>query len=82
MVNIYFLFLIKDKIFNKNIWNNFFKKAYNFKIIIHPKEKNKNIYIHKDELVLDPIETKWGDISLADAEIYLLREALQFKRKK
>lgn len=81
MINIYFLFLIKDKIFNKNIWNNFFKNAYNFNIIIHPKEKNKKVYIHENEIILDPINTKWGDISLADAEIYLLKESLKDKKK-
>ena len=73
--------MIKDKIFNKNIWNNFFKNAYNFNIIIHPKEKNKKVYIHENEIILDPINTKWGDISLADAEIYLLKESLKDKKK-
>ena len=81
MLNIYFLFLIKDKVHNINLWKKYFKNSKNYKIIIHPKNKEKIVYIDKNEIVLNPIETKWGDISLVDAEINLLKKALEYKNK-
>ena len=79
MLQIYFLFLIKDNFSNLKIWKNYFKNAYNYQIIIHPK-KYKNNYLDLNEIVLYPIETKWGDISLVDAEIYLLKKALAISK--
>jgi deoxyribonuclease IV len=77
MLNIYFLFLIKDKIHNNKLWNKYLKNKNNYKILIHPKKKENIIYLSKNEIVLDPLKTKWGDISIADAEVYLLKEALK-----
>lgn len=76
MLKLYFLFLIKDKFNNLEIWQNFFKNASNYQILIHPKLKNKKTFLDLNEKILNPIDTKWGDISLADAEVYLMKEAL------
>jgi hypothetical protein len=72
-----FLFLIYDKINYEEIWKKFFNKA----------DKSKyNIYIHyKDNIELKYFEeyklnncipTKWGDFSLVNAQLLLLKTAL------
>lgn len=81
MLKIYFLFLIKYNFNNLKLWKNYFKNAYNYQIIIHPKIYKEN-YLDLNEIVLHPIETKWGDISLADAEVNLLKKALSVNKSK
>jgi len=75
MLKLYFLFLIKKNFNNLELWKNYFKNANNYQIIIHPKIY-KEIFLGLNEEVLYPIETKWGDISLADAVVYLLKKAV------
>lgn len=76
-----FLFLIYDKINNEDLWNLFFAKAKNYSIYIHYKQKPNLKYFQK-YIINNIVDTKWGDVSIVQAEINLLKNALQDKNNK
>ena len=72
-----FCFLIKDELFNQDVWNLFFKNISfdKYKIFIHYKTKCEvNLNNYK---FIDNIDTKWGDISLVKASLMLFDEAFK-----
>jgi hypothetical protein len=73
-------FLIYDKINHEDIWfkwlNNIDKNKYN--IYIHYKENKKLKYFEEYKLK-DTIETCWGCLSIVNAQLLILKEALKDK---
>ncbi len=74
------LFLIKDDINKIDLWYNFIKNidVNKYSIYIHYKNDNKLKYFNKYKLK-ETIPTKWGDISLVQAQKLLLKEAYKDK---
>lgn len=70
-----FLFLTYGDVNNINIWKNFFKNI-KCDIYIHPKYKDDVTSFFKKYIINDIIETQWGDISIIDATIKLLQNAI------
>jgi hypothetical protein len=73
-----FLFLIYDKINHEELWAEFFKQddKDRHSIYIHYKYDKKLDYFENCKLK-NCIETKWGDISLVQAQNLLLQQALK-----
>lgn len=68
-----FCFIVRDKIFNQEIWKSFFESLdVDFEIFCHYKKKPKIIF---NVNYVECIETKWGDRSLVDATNIMYREA-------
>jgi type IV secretory pathway protease TraF len=78
MKRISFMFLIKDEIYNEEIWYNFFLNVSpdKYKIYIHYKNDNNLKYFNKYKL-RNCIQTSWGDRSLVDAHNLLIEESLK-----
>jgi len=72
-----FLFLTYNDLKQYTLWENYFKQAKNYNIYVHPKFPTQvtNPLLIK-RIIPNIIETKWGDISLVEATINLLEEAL------
>jgi hypothetical protein len=73
-----FLFLTRGEHHNIKLWENFFEGAdkNSYKIAIHAKDTSvlkSNLWADKNCLILRPIPTAWGTISLVKATIYLLQ---------
>ena len=63
-----FAFLCKNNIFNQDLWNNFFNSLnVDYEIFIHSKKEITTSFKKSKENKLDPIPTKWADISLVHA---------------
>lgn len=75
-----FLFLIYDKIEHEDLWYDFFAKDLQDRhsIYIHYKYDKKLKYLEHCKLARC-VDTKWGHISLVDAQNLLLRTALKDK---
>ena len=73
-----FLFLIKDSINKEELWDKFFTNVdtSKYSIYIHYKNDVKLKYFDKYKLK-ETVPTKWGDISLVNAQKLLLKEALK-----
>jgi len=73
-----FLFLITDIINKEDLWYNFFKDidTNKYSIYIHYKTSDKLKYFNEFK-INNIIPTKWGDISLVQAEQILLQYALK-----
>ena len=68
-----FCFIIRNNIFNQNIWKDFFKSLdIDFEILCHFKNKPKLIF---DVKFVERIPTLWGTKSLVDATNILYRDA-------
>lgn len=78
MKKIAFMFLIKKKIMNEDIWENFFSNVSSnkYNIYIHYKNNVKLQYFEKYKL-LKCIDTQWGHRSLVDAQNLLIKESLK-----
>ena len=78
MKRIAFLFLIKEKIDNEEVWYNFFKNVSpdKYKIIIHYKINKSLKYFDKYKLP-ECVNTSWGDRSLVDAQNLMIKEGLK-----
>ena len=78
MKRISFMFLIKDKIYNEELWNHFFHNVPPdlYKIHIHYKYNTKLKYFDKHKLNCC-IATEWGDRSLVDAHNLLIEHSLK-----
>ena len=78
MKRISFMFLIKDKIQNEELWNIFFHNIPPdlYKIYIHYKIDVKLKYFEKYKLK-NCILTEWGDRSLVDAQNLLIENSLK-----
>ena len=78
MKKIAFCFLIYDIINHEEIWNIFFKNIdiNKYNIYIHYKTNVPLKYFEKYKLN-NCIDTKWGDISLVQAQNILYTEALK-----
>lgn len=78
-----FLFLIYDEINQEDLWFDFFKNVdkNKYSIYIHYKVKKPLKYFEQYKID-NCIETKWGDISLARAQLLLYETALQDKQNK
>lgn len=78
MLKIAFLFLIYDIINHEDIWYDFFSKdtQNRHSIYIHYKFPPKLKYFDSHKLD-NCIATKWGDISLVNAQNLLLKKALE-----
>lgn len=64
--------------FNRNdLWDKFFKSGDkdSFNLYIHPKSKEENIF--SDFFIENTVETDWGQFSLVEATIELMKAALQ-----
>jgi hypothetical protein len=72
-----FLFLTYNDLNQPLIWDQFFKKGVN--IYIHPKYKNRLKSKYKKYVIGDHISTTWGDISIVEATLLLLKEAYKNK---
>ena len=72
-----FLFLTYNDLNQPLIWDQFFKKGAN--IYIHPKYKNRLKSKYKKYVIGDHISTTWGDISIVEATLLLLKEAYKNK---
>jgi GR25 family glycosyltransferase involved in LPS biosynthesis len=76
-------FLIYDKINHEDIWfkwlNNINKNKYN--IYIHFKENKKLKYFEQYKLK-NTIDTCWGCLSIVNAQLLILKEALKDKNNK
>lgn len=74
-----FLFLTYDKVFNENIWTEYFKGANEneYKIFVHPKDQILilNQPLFKNCIVPKTCKTKWGDFSLLEAQKILMENA-------
>jgi hypothetical protein len=73
-----FLFLTRGEHHNIKLWENFFESVdkSSYKIAIHAKDTSalkSNLWTDKNSLILRPIPTAWGTISLVKATIYLLQ---------
>lgn len=68
-----FCFLVRNRIFNQNIWNHFFASLnVDFEIFCHYKEKPVVTFPVN---FVKSIETNWGSVSLVEATNVLYREA-------
>jgi len=77
--NISLLFLTYSKITHINAFNNYLEKC---NIYIHPKYPDK---VNKDlqkYIIPNLVETKWGDKSIINATLELLKEAYKNKNNK
>jgi hypothetical protein len=73
-----FLFLTRGEHHNIKLWENFFESVdkNSYKIAIHAKDTSvlkSNLWTDKNSIILRPIPTAWGTISLVKATIYLLQ---------
>ena len=73
-----FLFLTRGEHHNIKLWEQFFEKADkdSYKIAIHAKDPStlkSSLWTNNGSLILRPIPTAWGTISLVKATIYLLQ---------
>lgn len=80
MKKIAFCFLIYDEINKERMWWDFFKNAdpNKYSIYIHQKIPSRLKYFDHSKLT-NTIPTKWGDISLVDAQLLMFEEALKDK---
>lgn len=71
-----FLNLSLDSFNHKNIWNKFFNGGdkETFNLYIH--SKNKKCSVFKDHFIKNTVPTKWGQFSLVEATIELMKSAL------
>jgi len=78
MKKIAFCFLVYDTINNEDLWELFFKNVdkNKYTIYIHYKRNRPLLYLEKYKLT-NCIATKYGDISLVEAQNVLLTEALK-----
>lgn len=78
MIRVAFLFLIREVIFNEELWHHFFLNVTpdKYKIYIHYKINKKLKYFNKYKLD-NCIETSWGDRSLVDAQNLMIKEGLK-----
>ena len=72
-----FCFLLSYTFPMEYFWERFFKNAKNFLIIIHakPSIELKTSFFLTKAIILDPIETSWGNISLVKAQNLMLEHA-------
>lgn len=75
MKKIGFLFLIKNRFFNKNFYKNYFKNIDKDKFQIYIHYKVKPPLDLPNLTFVKSIPTAWGDISLVKATLILLRYA-------
>lgn len=73
-----FLFLTRGEVHNIKLWERFFESANKdlYKIAIHAKDPStlkSSLWTDNRSLILRPIPTAWGTISLVNATIYLLQ---------
>jgi hypothetical protein len=73
-----FLFLTRGEHHNIKLWERFFESANEdlYKIAIHAKDPStlkSSLWTDNKSLILRPIPTAWGTISLVNATIYLLQ---------
>ena len=80
-MKIAFCFLVTYSIPTEKVWVNFFKKVKyeNFYILIHgkPSLKLETKFFKANSHVIDPIETRWGHISLILAQNIMLKYATE-----
>ena len=78
-----FLFLIYDEINQEDLWFDYFKNVdkSKYSIYIHYKV-NKHLKHFEQYKIDNCIDTKWGDISLARAQLLLYETAVQDKQNK
>lgn len=72
-----FCFLLSYTFPMEYFWERFFKNATNFLIIIHakPSLELKTSFFLTRAIILDPIETSWGNINLVKAQNLMLEHA-------
>jgi hypothetical protein len=79
-MKIAFCFLVYDQIYNLDLWNHFFSEipSSQYSIYIHSKNKFKHQPLfEKNNIYTNALTTKWGDISLINATLFLFDKALK-----
>ncbi len=75
-----FMFLTRDNLTRTDIWTKFFRDIDTtlYSIVCHPKDRSRVIQTLLLPNIIDAsIDTNWGEFSLIDAEIELLRAGLR-----
>jgi hypothetical protein len=77
-MKIAFCFLLTYSFPMEKVWKRFFKDCENYFIIIHSKPSLvlQTKFFNKNSYIIDPIETKWGHISLVLAQNKMLNYAV------
>jgi hypothetical protein len=74
-----FLFLTRGEINNPDIWIQYFKNVdpNKYRLFIHPKDPKalRSALWSKNTVILNPIATNWGTISIVKATLILLNAA-------
>lgn len=72
-----FCFLISFTFPMEKVWERFFKNAKNFLIVVHakPSFKFQTSFFCNKAVLLNPIDTSWGNISLVKAQNLMLKYA-------
>ena len=76
-----FLFLTRGEVNNVQVWEKYFQDSdiSKYRIVIHAKNPTaltSPIWTSRNSVILKPIPTAWGTISLVKATIYLLQNAI------
>jgi hypothetical protein len=72
-----FLFLVYDQINHEDLWKLFFDQDTSNRHTIHIHQKTPHRLVHYNAHVLpDPVDTRWGNISLVWAQNLLLGRAI------
>lgn len=80
-----FLFLTRDNLRRPEIWNTFFNNVNinKYSIYCHPKNPVKvSDTLLKNNIIPENINTEWGKISLVEANILLMKNALKDTKNK
>lgn len=80
-----FLFLTRDNLRRPEIWNTFFNNVdiNKYSIYCHPKNPEKvSDTLLKNNIIPENINTEWGKISLVEANILLMKNALKDTKNK